>query len=112
MSDLYMIKSDAREQFLEAATILLLEGTSHERATAAGVLGALGNGTHIPALLHVLRSDDSRQVRHKTSRALARIGGEDALEGLRSLMAEQDQYTRFLAAEALSHIMSHGGSND
>jgi HEAT repeat protein len=101
-------QSKAREAFLNAAIDLLHSGNELERATAVGVLGTLGSELVVPVLLTVLQEDPSRQVQHKTSQAIARIGGETAINGLQALMRSESYYTRFLAAEALADIVARG----
>lgn len=95
-------------RFLDAAVALLAEGNEEERAAAVSALSALGDETHISVLLNTLRHDDSRKIQHKASQALVRIGGERAVQGLQDLMRADNQYTRFLAAEALADIIAHG----
>lgn len=100
--------SDSLQAFLDAAKALAQKGSLVQRATAVSVLGTLGTENDIAVLLHVLEVDESRQVQHKASQAIARIGGHAAIEGLQNLMRSQNQYTRFLAAEALAGIVSKG----
>ncbi len=99
---------NAREQFLAAAVALLYHGTVLERETAVGVIGTLGDDTHIPILIGVLTTDGNRKVQHKTAQSIARIGGDEAITALQRLMREQNPYTRFLAAEALANIVARG----
>lgn len=100
--------SEAREAFLNAAIDLLHTGDELERATAVSVLGTLGNELIVPVLLTVLHDDASRQVQHKTAQAIARIGGQVAINGLQAMMRSESYYTRFLAAEALADIIARG----
>lgn len=95
--------------FLDAAAQVLEHSVhAHERAIAAGVLGALADEAYITLLLHALETESSRQVQLKVSQAIARIGGEAAIEGLQAMMYAGNPYTRFLAAETLADIVSRG----
>ncbi|MFZ4814969.1 MAG: HEAT repeat domain-containing protein [Phototrophicaceae bacterium] len=98
----------ARNTFIESANALLAWGDPNERIIALSVIGALGNVASTGILLHVLEHDSQRQVRHKASQAIARIGGSEAIEALQRLMRHEDAYTRFLAAEALANIVAQG----
>jgi HEAT repeat protein len=98
-----------RNYFLEAAGEVLRDGDDPlDRMTAAGVLGTLGDARFVPLLLAVLETDVNRQVQHKVSQAVARIGGTEAEKGLQKLMFAENQYTRYLAAEALADIVARG----
>ncbi len=100
-----------RTEFLEAAATLLQKGdVISERLMAATVIGNLGDERYIPMLLNVLRQDPNRQIQHKVSQAIARIGGIQAETGLQDLMSVENQYTRFVAAEALADIVSRGST--
>ncbi len=101
-------QSETRDRFLDAAVNLLLDGDVIERRTAAGAIAALGSPDVVPILLDVLQNDPNRSVQHKVSQAIARIGGEEAIMSLQKLMRTGETYTRFLAAEALTDIVSRG----
>ena len=101
-------RSEACDRFLDAAVNLLLDGEVLERRTAAGAIAALGDPDVIPILLEVLQNDPNRSVQHKVSQAIARIGGGGAGMSLQQLMRTGETYTRFLAAEALTDIVSRG----
>lgn len=101
-------RSETRDRFLDAAVNLLLDGNVIERRTAAGAIAALGGPDVIPVLLDVLQNDPNRSVKHKVSQAIARIGGTEAITSLQQLMRTGETYTRFLAAEALTDIVSRG----
>jgi len=102
-------KAKLRHQFLQAAAAVI-HGSDDptERMTAANVLGTLGDDTYVEMLLEVLKADENRQVKHKVSQAITRIGGQVAKDGLQQLMFAEDPYTRFLAGEALSDILASG----
>lgn len=102
------IRSEARIRFLDAAINLLLDGDVLERRAAASALAALGDPDVIPTLLEVLQHDPNRSVQHKVAQAISRIGGAEAVDELQQLMRTGETYTRFLAAEALTNIVSRG----
>jgi len=60
---------------------------------AIGVLGKIGNETHVPILAEKLRVDD-RRVKANTVEALETIGGKKVYEFLNLLVDEQDNRVR------------------
>lgn len=68
---------------------------------AVRILGELKNEQAIPALISLIQTDDSEELRSMASSALGQLGGK-AILSLRDLLASLD--TRLLATQALCYI--------
>ena len=77
---------------------------SNSRRDGARELGRLGDTRALPALVHVLKYDSSKDVRIAAATALGEIGGSEAEVVLeRCIIYEKKQDVRDAAAAALRH---------
>ena len=75
------------------------------RREAAQTLGRLGDPRAVPALVHLLKHDSSRQVRIEAAVALGAIGGKEAETVLeRCIIYEKKAEVREAAAQALQRL--------
>lgn len=74
------------------------------RATAAALLGELGDTRHAESLVWHLRSDPAPQVRRRAAEALAQLGGDVALGGLAAGLADPEAPVRLAAVTGLGAL--------
>jgi hypothetical protein len=75
------------------------------RRDAAVALGRLGDPRAVPALVHVLKYDSSKDVKIASATALGQLGGSEAEVVLeRCIIYEKKQEVRDAAATALQHL--------
>ena len=81
----------------------LLDRESEVRASAALALGNIGSQAVVPDLVRRALVDEERDVRHCAIDALGRTGGIEAVEGLRLILSEADEWDRPQVALALGN---------
>lgn len=87
--------------------ISLLGDERHEiRQSAANGLGKLGDQKAVGPLLKAMETEKERDVRVAEIRALGELGGPEAVEGLRRISTDMEEYrnVRTAAEEALNNI--------
>lgn len=88
--------------------LILLVGDEHYmvRKSAAEGLGTLGDGRAVEPLLKALETEREEEVRFAQIRALGELGGPEAVEGLRRISTDMEEYkhVRIAAEEALEKI--------
>jgi hypothetical protein len=78
------------------------------RRDGAVELGRLGDPRGVPALVHVLKYDNFKEVRIAAAHSLGQIGGPEAATTLeRCIIYEKRQPVRDAASAALSHLRAH-----
>jgi hypothetical protein len=92
----------------------LLPLLSHElwtiRASAARLLGMLGNAAYVPDVMALL-GDSVAEARHSAVVALGRLGGCAPARDLLALLGDSDHRVRYAAAAALGKIGGNCGAN-
>jgi hypothetical protein len=80
------------------------------RRDAAAALGRLGDPRAVPALVHVLKYDSSKDVKMASATSLGQLGGSEAEVVLeRCIIYEKKQEVRDAAAVALQRIREQKG---
>jgi len=74
------------------------------RADAVDALGALGGPAQTPMLARVLASDRDARVRLHAARALARLGGREAVAALIAHLGDADESVSFECRRSLATI--------
>ena len=82
---------------------LLADEDWEVRATAAELIGLIGDASDAAELVGLLR-DPSAEVRAKSAHALGRLGAGDAAAGLRGTLGDRIFYVRAAAARALGEL--------
>jgi HEAT repeat protein len=84
----------------------LASGDAALRSTAAFYLGDLGSkaAKAVPALVEVVKRDNSKWARRSAAKALGRIGTSEAIAGLRIAAVDRDPWVVHSANKALSSV--------
>jgi HEAT repeat protein len=86
---------------------VIQNGWRDVRSVAADALGRIGDESAVPALVEALHAHDWSQngrFPHAVTRALANIGGDEAICGLKKATQDIDPELRYASANALEYV--------
>lgn len=83
------------------------------RQSAAYSLGIFGDRRAVDPILNALETEREAEVRNSQVNALGELGGPEAIEGLRRISTDMEEYgyVRTAAEEALGKIEGGGEAN-